>query len=79
MLLQARISAKKLQRKVGQTLTVLVDEVDNERALARSTADAPEIDGVVYIEGGESLRPGEFARVTVHRADEHELHATLAK
>jgi ribosomal protein S12 methylthiotransferase len=79
MQLQARISAHKLQRKIGQTLTVLVDEVGDEGAVARSAADAPEIDGVVYIEDGDGLQPGEFARVTVHRADEHDLHATLAR
>ena len=78
MQLQARISADKLQRKIGQTLTVLVDEVGEEGAVARSTADAPEIDGLVYIADAHGLKPGEFTRVTVHRADEHDLHATLA-
>jgi ribosomal protein S12 methylthiotransferase len=75
---QARISAAKLQRKIGQTLTVLVDEVVAGRASARSAADAPEIDGLVYIEDAHALRPGEFARVTVQRADEHDLYATRA-
>ena len=78
MQLQARISADKLQRKIGQTLTVLVDEVGAQGAVARSTADAPEIDGLVYIADAHGLKPGEFTRVTVHRADEHDLHATLA-
>jgi ribosomal protein S12 methylthiotransferase len=79
MQLQARISAQKLQRKIGQTLTVLVDEVDAKGAVARSTADAPEIDGVVYIEDGDHLQAGALARVTVRRTDEHDLYATLAR
>jgi ribosomal protein S12 methylthiotransferase len=78
MQLQARISAAKLQRKIGRTLTVLVDEVSEHGAIARSAADAPEIDGLVYIEDAEGLQPGQFARVTVHRADEHDLYTTLA-
>jgi ribosomal protein S12 methylthiotransferase len=75
---QARISAHKLQRKIGQTLSVLVDEVSEEGAVARSGADAPEIDGLVYIEDGQGLETGQFASVTVHRADEHDLYATRA-
>jgi len=77
MQLQARISAAKLQRKVGRTLSVLVDEVGRNGAVARSAADAPEIDGLVYVEDADDLVPGQFARVTVHRADEHDLYATL--
>jgi ribosomal protein S12 methylthiotransferase len=79
MRLQARISAHKLQRKIGQTLTVLVDEVGGRRAVARSAADAPEIDGLVYIEDGRGLAAGQFASVTVRRADEHDLYATRAE
>jgi ribosomal protein S12 methylthiotransferase len=47
-------------------------------ALARSPGDAPEIDGVVYVEDGSALRVGEFARVLVHAADNHDLHARCA-
>jgi ribosomal protein S12 methylthiotransferase len=75
---QARISAARLQRKIGRTLTVLVDEVGERGAVARSAADAPEIDGLVYIENAGDLHPGQFARVKVHRADEHDLYATCA-
>jgi ribosomal protein S12 methylthiotransferase len=78
MQLQARISAAKLQRKIGRTLTVLVDEVGEDGAVARSAADAPEIDGLVHIEDADGLEPGQFARVTVRRADEHDLYATRA-
>ena len=76
MALQAAISAKRLQGKIGRTLTVLVDGVDEAgAAIARSTADAPEIDGVVYVENGGKLPVGEFAEVQIHAADEHDLYA----
>ena len=75
---QQAISAQRLQRRVGQTLTVLVDEVREDRAVARSAADAPEIDGLVHIKDGAALRVGEFAHVRVERADAHDLHGRLA-
>ena len=75
MAVQTKISAVKLQRKIGSDLTVLVDALDNGRAIARSAADAPEIDGLVYVEDGGDLPVGEFARVTVVDADEHDLYA----
>jgi ribosomal protein S12 methylthiotransferase len=74
---QERISIAKLQHRVGQTLTVLVDEVGADGAIARSMADAPEIDGLVYIEDGASLQAGDLARVRVLAADAHDLHATV--
>ena len=74
---QARISAARLARKVGNTMTVLVDEIRPDgRALARSPADAPEIDGWVIVNRGKDLRVGEFAQVRVTRAGEHDLWAT---
>jgi ribosomal protein S12 methylthiotransferase len=73
---QAAISAGKLAGKIGRTMTVLVDDVRADgTAVARSTADAPEIDGQVLIAGGHGLRVGEFARVAITAADEHDLHA----
>ena len=60
---------------MGRTLEVLVDEVNGDEATARSAADAPEIDGVVRIAGGGTLRAGEFARVRVTSADTHDLAA----
>ncbi len=78
MTLQAEISAAKLAEKRGQTLTVLVDEVDESgAAIARSTADAPEIDGVVHIENGAPLTAGEFAEVTITASDEHDLKGKI--
>ncbi|MBS0430801.1 MAG: radical SAM protein, partial [Proteobacteria bacterium] len=79
MQVQAEISAAKLQKKVGRTLKVLVDEVDAGGAIARSMADAPEIDGVVRIADGQSLKPGQFVEVRVTGADEHDLRARLAQ
>jgi ribosomal protein S12 methylthiotransferase len=79
MEVQARISAAKLARKVGRTLRVLVDEIDGRDAIARSAADAPEIDGIVRVKGGGKLRAGEFADVRVTAADEHDLVAVIAR
>ncbi|GAO35610.1 ribosomal protein S12 methylthiotransferase [Sulfuricella sp. T08] len=73
MELQEEISAAKLGRKIGQTFTVLVDEVDEEGAVARSAADAPEIDGLVYIEDAGNLKPGDFVEVEITDADAHDL------
>ena len=75
MQLQERISTQRLRARVGTTLRVLVDEVSTQGALARSAADAPEIDGVVHIEDGSHLKSGEFAQVTVVRSDTHDLWA----
>ena len=75
---QAAISADKLTTKVGQTLTVLVDHIDEDgTATARSHADAPEIDGVVIIEDSSKLKIGEFAKVEIINSDEHDLYAKL--
>ncbi len=78
MAVQAEISAAKLQRKLGRRITVLVDEAGAEGAVARSAADAPEIDGSVIIADGQKLRPGQFVEVLVESASEHDLHARLA-
>ncbi len=75
MAVQEKISAARLKRKIGQTMTVLVDEVGKDGAIARSAADAPEIDGRVIIRQGSKLKAGEFAEVKVTRADAHDLWA----
>jgi ribosomal protein S12 methylthiotransferase len=77
MAVQAEISAAKLQRKIGRTIKVLVDQAGADGAVARSAADAPEIDGVVHIANGQSLKPGQFIDVVVEAADEHDLHARM--
>jgi ribosomal protein S12 methylthiotransferase len=78
MAVQARISARRLALRVGATMTVLVDGHEGRTALARSAADAPEIDGVVRIAVGGGLAVGEFARVTITGASRHDLRAKIA-
>ena len=79
MLRQAGISAAKLQKKVGKTLEVLIDEVGPDGAFARSQADAPEIDGNVFIEGpgATDLKPGQRVMVRITEADDYDLFAEL--
>ncbi len=78
MNVQARISADKLQRKIGRTLEVLVDEAGPDGALARTQGDAPEIDGQVHLPGVADLRPGQRLKVIVEDADDHDLWARPA-
>ena len=73
MELQSEISAERLQRKLGAAIDVLVDSVDEDGAIGRSSADAPEIDGVVHIRDGQTLSPGEIVRVRVEAADQYDL------
>ncbi len=80
MEVQERISAAKLEKKVGSIQTVLVDELatdnqDNIIAVARTKADAPEIDGVVYLQDAEGLNPGDFVDVKIIAANGHDLVA----
>ena len=77
MQLQEDISFERLQGKIGKTLRVLVDETIRGGAAGRSSADAPEIDGVVYVRKPKGMRrkllPGEFVNVTIEDADAHDL------
>ena len=75
MTLQAEISTAKLARKIGSTVDVIIDEVDEDGAIGRSKADAPEIDGVVYLNEETHHTPGDIVRVKVHASDEHDLWA----
>ncbi len=75
---QAAISAEKLKRKIGRTLKAIVDHVDSDSAIGRSSADAPEIDGVVRIHGGAKLKPGQFVDVRIDGSDEHDLRGGIA-
>ena len=84
MALQADISAARLQRRVGQTIQVLVDNEartpqGRKCFLARSAADAPEIDGLVVVKAAAGLKVGEFAQVRITAADEHDLHAEVVR
>ena len=74
---QQAISAARLQLKVGKELDVLIDEVDEDGAIGRSWADAPEIDGMVYVDSEQPLQPGDKVRVRVTNADEYDLWAEV--
>ena len=75
MAVQAEISRSKLQARIGQRLTVLVDEVREDEVIARSYADAPDIDGEVVITGAWEVDPGDFIEVEVTDAGDHDLWA----
>jgi ribosomal protein S12 methylthiotransferase len=77
MELQEDISAELMAAKIGREIEVLVDEVDEEGAMARSKADAPEIDGLVYLDGVFDVEPGDFLTVRVVDTDAHDLYAEL--
>ncbi|GAC1302384.1 MAG: 30S ribosomal protein S12 methylthiotransferase RimO [Steroidobacteraceae bacterium] len=77
MELAAEISARRLAAKVGRSLTVLVDRLDGDTAIARSQSDAPEIDGVVRIRGAAKLHTGDWARVRIVGSDAYDLEAVL--
>ncbi|MFM4943766.1 30S ribosomal protein S12 methylthiotransferase RimO [Aeromonas bivalvium] len=77
MELQQQVSIRKLARKVGKEMLVLIDEVDEEGATGRSAADAPEIDGLVYLNGETGLKPGDMVKVRIDEADEYDLWASL--
>jgi ribosomal protein S12 methylthiotransferase len=74
----ARISAARLARRVGTRMRVLVDEVSAQGAIARSAADAPQIDGVVRIAPAPGVRAGEFVEVEILAADAYDLTGRLA-
>ena len=76
---QQAISAARLQMRIGREIEVLVDAVDEEGTIARSASDAPEIDGLVFIDEFFDAEPGDFLRVKVVDADEHDLYAEIAE
>ena len=78
MAVQSAISRRKLQGKIGGELTVLVDTIDDEgRIVARSSADAPDIDGVVIADAGDDVDAGEFVQIRITGADEHDLSGEI--
>ena len=76
MAAQQKISARRLKRKVGTRQQVIIDEVGPTVAKGRSMADAPEIDGAVYVSSRRPLRVGEIATVKIERADAYDLYGT---
>jgi ribosomal protein S12 methylthiotransferase len=79
MQVQEQISRNKLQQRIGQQLTVLVDDVNDHEILARSQYDAPEVDGLVIIEEDISVKPGDWLRVKVVSSDEHDMYAEVVE
>lgn len=77
MAVQSRISEERLKNRLGQKITVLIDEVVEEGAVARSRSDAPEIDGQIFIDGATHLKAGEFVEVIIEETDEHDSWAHL--
>jgi len=75
---QEDISTQRLERMIGRRIQVLVDDIDEDGAIARSRGDAPDVDGLVYISDGQDLDIGEFAEVSVIDCDVHDLYATIA-
>ncbi|MGR9107474.1 MAG: 30S ribosomal protein S12 methylthiotransferase RimO [Gammaproteobacteria bacterium] len=73
MAVQAEISARRLRNKIGTTQTVLVDEITEQCAIGRSRGDAPEIDGLVFIEGARRVKAGDSVQVMIEHSDEHDL------
>ncbi|PSJ17774.1 30S ribosomal protein S12 methylthiotransferase RimO [Nitrosomonas supralitoralis] len=72
---QEEISRLRLAAKVGQKMTVMIDELTENEVIARSSADAPEIDGLVYVKNAEQMQPGDFIEVQVTGSDAHDLFA----
>jgi ribosomal protein S12 methylthiotransferase len=79
MAAQQKISTKKLQAKIGQVVEVLVDEANAEQIVARSAADAPEIDGNVFIQPDRDVEAGDFIQAKIDDADEYDLFGTLVR
>ncbi len=75
MQLQAEISAQRLRQKIGRRMNVLIDDVGTDGLTGRSPADAPEIDGQVFIDGRKQFSAGDFCRVEITGTDEHDLFA----
>ncbi|MBQ0535381.1 30S ribosomal protein S12 methylthiotransferase RimO [Providencia huaxiensis] len=77
MQLQQQISTQRLQDKIGKEILVIIDEVDDEGAIGRSMADAPEIDGMVYLNGEFGVSAGDIVKVFVEHADEYDLWGNI--
>lgn len=77
MQLQQQISTQRLKDKIGREIIVIIDEVDDEGAVGRSMADAPEIDGMVYLNGEFDVKAGDIVKVLVEHADEYDLWGSI--
>lgn len=79
MQLQQSISTQKLAEKIGQTLPVIIDEIDEEGAIGRTMADAPEIDGAVYLNEEHNVKVGDIVNVEIEHSDEYDLWGSVSK
>ena len=77
MEVQQQISTQKLAEKVGSTIEVIIDDTNEEVVIGRSTADAPEIDGLVYIETNEEIESGEIVSAKITKSNEYDLFASI--
>ena len=77
MQLQEDISRQRLATKLGRRMTVMIDAVTDQGVIARSSADAPEIDGLVYVEQVSDGQPGDLIEVEIKASDTHDLFATM--
>jgi len=77
MAVQSEIADARAQAMVGQTIDVIIDDVDEDGAVGRSKADAPEIDGSVFIEDATGLKPGDIVKATVHAGEQVDLWAEI--
>ena len=78
MELQQSISKKKLATKIGTEIEAIVDTADTESIVARSTGDAPEIDGLVYVESSRNHKPGDLITVKIVASDDYDLYGIAA-
>ncbi|WP_445682079.1 30S ribosomal protein S12 methylthiotransferase RimO [Radicibacter daui] len=79
MAAQQEVSTQRLATRVGRTLDVLIDEVDEEGAVGRSYADAPEIDGSVFLNGESELKVGDMVKATIFESDEYDLWGDVVR
>ena len=77
MAVQQTISINKLKAKIGSKIQVLVDEVSEQGLIGRSHADAPEIDGLVYLDPAPSVAPGDWVSAHIHDSDEYDLYGRI--
>ena len=78
MQVQQKISAKRLKKKVGKTIPVLIDSVTPDGIIGRSAADAPEIDGVVHVKSKGRVLAGTIVNVQIEKSDDYDLFGSIA-
>ena len=77
MAAQQRISSERLEQKIEQELSVIIDEVTGENIVGRTNGDAPEIDGVIYLSADTEVKVGDLVTARVRDADEYDLYGEI--